>query len=174
MRFALSAAPLLFIASAAAAQQPQVERVEMFEAGIYERGTSSSYRGPDGVLQSVTEGERLVEATTRIPVRIGVAFGSRYRIEGQPEGSIATLRRVTRYPAPGARPPGAAAPLFESSAPQEVEIGGTSYADYKLEEEWELIPGTWTIEIWDGQRLLGSQQFTLVSPQTYALAVPRD
>ncbi|HYD14082.1 MAG TPA: DUF3859 domain-containing protein [Allosphingosinicella sp.] len=172
MKLALVAVGLIGCATAAAAQAPQVRGIEIFEAGIYERGVSSSHRGADGVLQSDTQDERLVEATTRIPMRPGITFGISYRIAGSPEGEPVTVQRITRYPAPGGWPPGARTPLRETTSPQQVQVGGTSYSDYKLEEAWELIPGIWTIEIRLGDRVLASQRFTLVAPQQFARAGP--
>lgn len=172
MRLVLIAAALICGGSAATAQPSQVRGIEIFDAGIYERSVASSHRGPDGVIQSVTEDQRLVEATTRIPMRPGVAFGFGYRITGDPEGANVALRRVTLYPPPGARPPGSRSPLRESSAPEQGVIGGIRYVDYRFDEAWELIPGIWTIEIREGERLLGSQHFTVVAPQQFALAAP--
>ena len=34
---------------------------------------------------------------------------------------------------------------------------------YSLDEDWELVAGDWILEIWDGNKKLASQTFTLTS-----------
>jgi hypothetical protein len=36
------------------------------------------------------------------------------------------------------------------------------FTGYTLAEPWELMPGKWVISIWQGNRKLGEQQFTVV------------
>lgn len=38
------------------------------------------------------------------------------------------------------------------------------YVDYGFDDPWELVPGTWTIELWHGDRKLATQSFTVVRP----------
>ena len=33
-------------------------------------------------------------------------------------------------------------------------IGAINYRGYVFEQDWELVPGAWTFELWDGQRML--------------------
>jgi hypothetical protein len=35
-------------------------------------------------------------------------------------------------------------------------------AGYQFGHDWEIVPGTWTIELWDGDRKLASQSFQVV------------
>jgi hypothetical protein len=32
---------------------------------------------------------------------------------------------------------------------------------YRLTDRWEVVPGVWTLEIWDGDRKLLNQDFLL-------------
>jgi hypothetical protein len=42
---------------------------------------------------------------------------------------------------------------------------GEKVADlYTLEDIFELVPGVWTVELWDGERKLLTQSFTLETP----------
>jgi hypothetical protein len=43
-------------------------------------------------------------------------------------------------------------------------IGQINYRGYVFENDWELVPGAWTIELWDGKRKLASQTFDVVKP----------
>jgi hypothetical protein len=41
----------------------------------------------------------------------------------------------------------------------QTRIGETSYASYTLEDSFELVPGEWVFEIWQGNRKLATQSF---------------
>ena len=41
----------------------------------------------------------------------------------------------------------------------QTRIGETSYASYTLEDAFELVPGNWVFEIWQGNRKLATQSF---------------
>jgi hypothetical protein len=156
------AIPLLVIGSAAAAQQGQIHSFTIVEAGIYTPDITSSKRDPNGVVQNMVSHPQLTEGTKLIPAKIGVSFGFRYRITGLPEHSKVPLRVETRYPPPGARPPGSVTPLLFNLLSSDVSLNTIHFSGYTLAEPWELIPGTWTISVWLGERKLGEQQFTVV------------
>jgi hypothetical protein len=42
-----------------------------------------------------------------------------------------------------------------------TRIGDTVGALYTLDDSFELVPGIWTFELWDGDRKLLTQSFTL-------------
>lgn len=43
-----------------------------------------------------------------------------------------------------------------------TRIGTMEIAGYQFRQDWEIAPGTWTIELWDGDRKLASQSFQVV------------
>jgi hypothetical protein len=43
----------------------------------------------------------------------------------------------------------------------QAKIGYANYELYTLEDSFELLPGTWLIEIWQGNRKLTAQSFIL-------------
>jgi hypothetical protein len=152
---------LLALGSPALAQQPAARGFGIVEAGMYTRQVVSSQRDSNGVVQNVISDPQLIGGNTRIPARLGVSFGFRFIVSGPP-GTKATVRKETKYPAPGARPPGSASPLAHSSVSLEVPMNRVRFTGYTLAEPWELIPGKWVISIWQGDRKLGEQQFTVV------------
>ena len=153
---------LFILAAPARGQEPRIDAFEIVSVGTYEVDSVSTERDSDGVLQHAVTNVRQIAGTTTIPLRLGVTLGIQYRIVGAPDGALVPLRRVYRFPPPGARPPGSPAPLALSSAPDRVTVNATFAATYTLEEPWELMPGRWVLEIWDGDRKLGEQAFTLV------------
>jgi hypothetical protein len=44
---------------------------------------------------------------------------------------------------------------------QEHQVGEELYRLYRLTNGWEVVPGIWTLEIWDGERKLLTQDFLL-------------
>ena len=45
----------------------------------------------------------------------------------------------------------------------QTRIGETSYALYTLEDAFELAPGNWVFEIWQGNRRLAMQVFEVIT-----------
>jgi hypothetical protein len=44
----------------------------------------------------------------------------------------------------------------------EEKIGAVAYNGYTFDEDWELVPGTWIFEVWEGDRKLASQSFDVI------------
>jgi hypothetical protein len=53
-------------------------------------------------------------------------------------------------------------PLPQDEFTVQARIGETNYIFYTLEDAFELVPGSWVIEIWQGNRKLAAQSFTLI------------
>jgi hypothetical protein len=66
---------------------------------------------------------------------------------------------------PGLNKPGAEAIQARGEHSLFATIGAVNYRGYVFEHDWELVPGTWTFELWDGKRRLTSQAFQVVRPQ---------
>jgi hypothetical protein len=49
-------------------------------------------------------------------------------------------------------------------------IGDVHWRGYAFDEPWEVVPGVWTIEIWQGDRKLLERSFTI---QTDAAAATK-
>jgi hypothetical protein len=160
----LLAVILLAVAAPSVAAEPDVTGFEIVRFGIYERDVASTRRDGDGVLQHTFKNVRFVSSTTTVPAKLGLSFGVDYKIAGTPDGAKIEARRVMRFPAPGGRPPGAAKPLASNTVAIYPALNTVRYSGYTLEEPWELLPGTWTIEFWYGERKLGAQDFTIVPP----------
>jgi hypothetical protein len=45
-----------------------------------------------------------------------------------------------------------------------TQIGGADLRGYGLDDDWEAVPGTWTLQVWYGDRMLAERSFTLVKP----------
>lgn len=164
MKLVISGLCALALAAPVAAQSTRVQSIEISDAGIYTPEVKSTQRDANGVLQSVVSNPRLVTPTTTIPAKVGVSFGFRYRIVGAPAGAHVAITKVTRYPAPGARPPGSTKPLLSSSSTLIRQVSVPTFSAYSIEEPWEVLPGKWVFEFWFGNQKLCAQEFTFVAP----------
>ena len=161
---------LLFLAAVAgdacAQGGSKVDRIEIVEAGLYRAETATIEQAPGTATRqrNILSETKLVAATTRIEAKLGVHFGIRYRVVGRPNLATIKLTSVTQYPAPGLKNPKSADNQARGEHPLFATIGQLNYRGYVLEHDWELVPGTWTMELWDGNRKLTSQAFDVVKP----------
>jgi hypothetical protein len=73
-------------------------RASAREARLFSEGAVYVDRILKGETRSSSRKVKLVTPTDQIPASIGVRFGLRYIIRGQPKGATVTIPRVTRYP----------------------------------------------------------------------------
>jgi hypothetical protein len=155
----------LTLCQAAAAQGTVSAQVAWY--GIYTTTESQEINDPTSPT-----GKRYVSTsvpptsnTDRIPGKEGVRFGLSYTLSGQAAGDV-TVKQVYRFP-PGGMPDkvsGETRSTFELVRP--VEVGkpvlmGWSFVNAPPKQ---ILPGTWTFEVWQGDRKLVEQSFTVFSP----------
>jgi hypothetical protein len=164
----------LFMTFLSGVHAQAVQRVDITEYGIYKTEAESFSAAPGTATGKVEEVSdiQLIEATTTVPARVGVEFGFRYKIVGQPNPAAQTgatiagqaaatvnLKNITHIPAPGMRNPQTKNVTMTSVFSQDVKIGAEQVRLYRFIDPWEVVPGIWTLEIWDGDRKLASQSF---------------
>jgi hypothetical protein len=176
----------LLCMSLVAARAQVIQSIEITEYGIYATDTANSSAAPgtaSGKIDQVSN-IKLVQSTTTVPARLGIEFGFRYKIIGQPAAAptpqAATtilgmqfgtqqpaaqpsagvnLKYVTHIPKPGMRNPETGNVTLTNVFYQDHKPGEELYRLYRLTERWEIVPGVWTLEVWDGERKLLSQDF---------------
>ena len=146
--------------------QTQIKTVEIVAYGIYTADLQSATRDSHGVLQNLSTNFRRETATTNVPAQIGVRFGFEYKVVGKPAGKIVSLKKVTVFPPEGLRSPTVAQPLQHSDITVTPKIGEKTYVGYRFDDPWELVPGPWRIELWDGDRKVAERIFTVTAPST--------
>jgi Domain of unknown function (DUF3859) len=175
----------LLCMSLVVAHAQTIQSIEITEYGIYATDTTNSSAAPgtaSGKIDQVSN-IKLVQSATTVPARLGVEFGFHYKIIGQtgatptpqagatilgmqfgtqpapqPGGGV-NLKYVTHIPKPGMRNPETGNVTLTNVFYQEHKVGEELYRLYRLTERWEIVPGVWTLEIWDGDRKLLSQDF---------------
>ncbi len=148
----------------AAAQDVRIDRVEIVGKGTYQVVTGEVTKDasmPTGEIAAPVTYTNL-EATSTIPARVGTEFGVEYRIVGEPDGADVTIRLINAYPAPGLIDPADPKPILETEFERIKKIGAVNYLGYGFENDWELVPGTWVMQIWQGDRKLVDESFTVV------------
>jgi hypothetical protein len=146
--------------------QTPVRTVEIVAYGIYTADLQSATRDSQGVLQNLSANFRRETATTNVPAQIGVRFGFEYKLVGKPAGKTFSLKKVTVFPPEGLRSPTVAQPLQHSDTTVTAKLGEKTYVGYRFDDPWELVPGPWRIELWDGDRKVAEQAFTVTAPST--------
>ncbi|MBX3520356.1 MAG: DUF3859 domain-containing protein [Xanthobacteraceae bacterium] len=159
---------LVFVLAAAGIACAQtVDRVEISNAGIYRLRIDGVEPAPNsalGVFKTVSN-PVLVERTERVAGAKGTNFGFNFQIAGAPQGQLVTVRFVTRFPPPGLRDPRTGKVLLTSENDRQYRIGELAFRSYGFDEEWEIVPGTWSLEFWYGGKLVGAQKFQVVKAE---------
>ena len=146
------------------AQHPTATIVEF---GIYEVVKKGiQYEHKESTAGYAEEGGevKLVETTTTIPLKKGIAFGFEWEAEGLPNMPIKIAMRV-KHPQT-TKPDGTVSTGFDemlSLYPKKgrIERRGDYYA---LSEDWEMVPGEWTLSMVYEGRVLCEKVFHVVAP----------
>jgi hypothetical protein len=160
-RFAAAAAAL--VALPLSAHATDVTRLDVVDKGIYEivaGAETAKADAPTGKVTAVDE-EKLVQATDSVAGKVGLEFGFRYKVVGDPDGEVVPLDFVVTYPPPGIKGPGDAEAMPVTRFTRDKMIGETAYTGYGFENDWEVVPGTWTFAIWYAGKKLAEETFTV-------------
>lgn len=137
--------------------------VKMLNFGTYKKDSKA------GTAESITPYGRtvvvynksLLKQTTEVPGRLGVMFGFSYSVQG-PDLSLKTMFKVIP-PKLLTDPAGKSSSIFEY--PKDSIVGVSNFDTWLFEGEWEIAEGTWTLELWNGERKLLSKEFFVKIPK---------
>jgi hypothetical protein len=152
---------LLLTAGTAPAQTPQVERLDITEYGTYTLDREVKGKDARGIQQGSGSNVRHAETKRTVPAQTGTTFGFRYTVVGKPDGAMVNLRKIIIFPSPGLQPSSSAKRVLQDEFAVQAQIGQENYELYTLEDSFELVPGTWQIEMWQGSRKLATETFRL-------------
>ena len=154
------------LAAPARSQDMHVDRLELVESGFYDTakttvaGTTPSANAVTGNVQEL-RGVTLLPEPPATSARVGIGFGVRFRSFGERNGERAMLRSVWKIPEPGIVNPTNQTTYRESVADFPTTIGTVHWRGYGFDQPWEIVPGTWTLEIWQGDRKLLEKSFEI-------------
>lgn len=154
---------LALIGTACLAQTPQVTRADVTEFGEYTlQVQTTDQTSNNGIPQSTVTGVQLLSQTRVIHLHKDLHFGFRCTIVGEPKDADINVRMVTIYPPAGLQRHGETTPIQRDESVRERSIGDNYYRGYTINDDWMMVPGDWTFEMWYGDQKLVSQTFTMV------------
>ncbi len=141
--------------------------VEVLEYGIFRKIVSRDVRSPDtisGTGHDVPE-VVLLECTTNIPARIGTSFGFRVKVPTHSSEGTDAYAAKCIHPRLTDPSSGRSGEIDRWDAPGFA--GNVGYVGYTLDHDWELVPGSWTIQLFVGSKLVAEKTFHVyVKPST--------
>lgn len=161
--FIISTLSLLALSSTVHSEiSPGNARAQIIDYGIYELVGQSkvidSKNSTAGKSRRISK-INFFNRTTNIPAVLGNRFGYTYKTSGMPSNSIVNLKAVYKHP--------------EFNDKTGYTVKGTRKTDengafvgalgYCFDKDFELVPGTWTIELWYEGNMLVSMSFKIVS-----------
>jgi len=163
MKTFLVALGLVLFAATAHAQT--ADKLDVFEYGIYASSPRTAVgQSRNGMTRYQAERIELLQSTRTVIARIGTEFGFRYRVTGKPPGAPVLLTIVTKFPVPGVVAPKGSVPFVQDVDTVIAALNGRSFLTWPFERRSDLVPGIWTIEIWQGTKKLGEQRFNIILP----------
>lgn len=154
-----------FALAAGVVHAQTADKLDVLEYGIYASSPRVAVgRSQRGMTRYQAEQIELKEATRTVVARIGTEFGFRYRVTGKPSGAPVLLTIVTKFPAPGVLAPKGAVPFVQDVDSVIVALNARSFITWPFERRSDLVPGIWTVEIWQGTKKLGEQKFNVILP----------
>jgi Domain of unknown function (DUF3859) len=152
-----------------------ITALEIFDFGLYRAQTTGRQPAPqavNGQTQTITDID-FYEATSRIPARTGIRFGTRFRIVGMPPNEVVRLRSVWRIPEPGIRNPDSGIVYRQSISDFTTTTGALYMRGFNFGFPWQILCGEWVQEVWSGERKLLSRTFTVEDCQSVPTAARR-
>ena len=141
----------------------RIDRIEVERPGVYDIQAGSSNED-----QSVSTGHKVTVRVyknlwtgTQIDAKAGTIIGAEVIIVGAPIRGKVPIKVVWRYPPPGLINPETKSARTEDEYTDVQVVGETFPVSWGLTQEWHLVPGTWTLEVWHGERKLAEQQFQI-------------
>lgn len=131
----------------------EIRRVDDLKAPGQSRGIVLGNNAPE-----------LDRATTRVPAKTGNNFGVAFKFRNASEDTPVDYRAVWRFPKPGLINPTNMKTFLEYESTTSTCLGGVCVYGWSFSEPWEMVIGTWTLELWRGSRKLHEQVFEVVRP----------
>jgi hypothetical protein len=163
MRAFLTVVCFLSALSFAHAQAPRIDRLDNIKPGVVSISEVKTINDANISTGQRLEGgsPKIVSVSKDIAIKLGRVFGVQVRIIGKPAGVKAPIKVIWRYPEPGLKNPATGTTKFTDEYTDSRPIGESPVFYWNLAEEWTLVPGTWTLELWQDNRKLLVQDFVL-------------
>ena len=165
-KFALTFA-LCLLPSLAMAQTPatKIDSLDIVKVGVMKveskPTTTKSNDISTGMRVDYKEDPHVVTETRTIKVEDEMVFGLEAKLNGSPKGRNIKVKIIWTYPEPGIKHPTSGKITLRDEIQGSHKIGGTESYFWTIGNDYTLVPGVWTVEIFDGTRRLAKQEFTI-------------
>lgn len=116
---------------------------------------------PSGIYR-IINGFDLLKSCDTVQARLGLIFGISYTIHGAKSDSV-WITSKWKLPVPMMNNEGRRFEVIKRNTKRNVNTN--QITNYKFDEKFEMMPGTWTLQLYDGKRLLLEKKFIVVLPQ---------
>jgi hypothetical protein len=160
-QFGLLAILLIVLLYVNVALAADVTSIEIIEYGKYEvQRTGEATKTETGMLTSQVTGVTFVEQTTNILATPTDAMGVRFTVHGSPHGEAVTVKVVLKTP--GITPPSRKT-VFDHNINYRVNIEEPFLYWWGFREKWEIVPGTYIIQIFYNDRMFAEKTFNVTT-----------
>jgi hypothetical protein len=150
----------------AAAQAPAVSGVTITHIGTYTAETKSApaqsgQESPTGTI-GTDSNWHFESDSPDVPGKPGAQFGIEFRVEGEPRDDSVTLYLTLIFPPQGIHNPNIGTTMYAAKiAFPNMKIGARCLVGYGFDNEWEIVPGVWTEQIWYQDHMLAERNFNV-------------
>lgn len=103
----------------------------------------------------------LIKQTDRIPLQKKLTLGVTFVPSGRAPGQPVRLKHVWRFPPPGIKNPDTGKTCTSEETETEFVFGTAGLVSYTFDVDFEMLPGPWTLEVWDGTTKLAEKTLTV-------------
>ena len=152
----------------ALAQEASIVEARLTWFGVYQAGRDSVIED-----KNTFNGTRIVSTgieppttnSDRTPAILHSRFGFGFMLSGRPPGALVRLRFTRNFPAAGILSTKTGDRHFSEQSEFTVGLGQEDlFVGYSFEDNDELVPGLWSLEIWRGDVKLLEKSFTVYRP----------
>ncbi|RFB78828.1 DUF3859 domain-containing protein [Methylovirgula sp. 4M-Z18] len=148
------------IATAAHAEAAHLDGVKLLRHGIFltvRDETKPEVHTRLGFSVTVKDMKFVTDAV-QVPACLGSTFGHEFQLIGAPTGALVPMQTVVIPPRP-LNDPAVDQPIAKAITTFAGTIGTARVDVYKFDYDWEVLRGTWTFQVWQGDRLLLEDKF---------------
>ena len=151
------------LASAQETRETFVSAAQVVSYGIFKSRYQSRQKGftDASPAADTVEGVRFIKVTNQIPAELNLGFGIEYIVNTRPKGQPIRVTAVIKFPEGGLIQPHGRT-YKESRESMRINIGEPIFYGYGFDEEWEMVPGEWTFEVWYKKSRLVRKRFTVL------------
>jgi hypothetical protein len=135
---------------------------EIDEYGIFDKVSIGPRKEPGMLTGEIDQVPtvKLKERTTIIPAVLGTSFGITLKLKGTPAGE--RVNCWTRWIHPKLTNPETKQSSEREEAPSRYPIGEVISTGYTFGHPWELVPGTWTVQVFWDWKLVAEKTFNVI------------